>query len=84
MTKSGLKPTWLKGDVELPASERVQPHSVDTKHMLTIKESELDDQSSFTIIVNETLKATAKLTVEGKVYLDHSLCVANCSQKFLD
>lgn len=37
-----------------------------TRHTLTIKEAELDDQSEYTIVVEEGVESTAKLKVEGR------------------
>ena len=66
VSKSGLKPIWRKGDVDLGPSDRMQMSSISTKHMLTIRESELDDQAQYTIIVEEGVQSTASLSVKGR------------------
>ncbi len=60
---------WRKGDEELKVSEKIHMASVGHKHMLTVRKSEMTDQSEYTIVVEEGVESTAQLTVEGRVQL---------------
>ena len=65
VTKPDLKPTWRKDGEDITPSKRCEPSSIGKKHMLTIREAQMDDQSPYTIVVEEGVEATAKLTVKG-------------------
>ena len=65
VSKPKLKPKWKKGDQELKPSKHYDMASIGQKHMLTVREAELEDQDSYTIEVEEGVTSTAKLTVIG-------------------
>jgi len=65
VSKPDLKPRWFKGQQEVKDMERFQPTSVGTKHMLTIRECEVQDADTYKIVVEEGVESAAKLTVEG-------------------
>jgi len=65
VSKPDLKPRWFKGEQEIKDLERFEQTSVGTKHMLTIRECELEDADTYKIVVEEGVESTAKLTVEG-------------------
>jgi len=65
VSKPNLKPRWFKGQQEIKDMDRFQPSSVGTKHMLTIRECEVQDADTYKIVVEEGVESVAKLTVEG-------------------
>lgn len=66
VSKTGLKAKWLKGDTELKASDRYEMVTLGQRHLLHIHNAELADQDTYTVVVEEGVTSTAKLTVEGK------------------
>ena len=64
VSRPGLTAEWTKDGVEVIASDRIKPKSVDTTHMLHIANVELDDAAEYVVKVGDsTSKST--LVVEG-------------------
>ena len=70
VTKPNLKPTWKKAGQVIKAGKRYDMTSIGQKHMLTVRDTEMDDQADYTIEVEEGVESTAKLTVIGVLCLD--------------
>ena len=66
VSKPNLKPTWKKGEQELKHGDRFDISTVGQKHMLTIRDCQVEDQDKYTIVVEEGVESTANLTVEGR------------------
>ena len=66
ISKPNLKAKWLKGDKEIKAGKRHDITVMANKYVLVIKDGELDDEADYTIIAEEGVQCTAKLTVEGR------------------
>ena len=64
VTKPDRVAVWKKNGVTLEPSERLEMRVEGTKHYLTIKDAQLDDQDKYSITVEEA-ESTGKLTVEG-------------------
>ena len=64
VTKPDRKAIWKKNGVILEPSARIEMRVEGTKHYLTIKDAQLDDQDKYSITVEEA-ESTGKLTVEG-------------------
>ncbi len=69
VSKKDLKVKWTKDTVELKSDDKYKMTSVGYKHILAIKDSQLEDQCNYTIVVEEGVEATAKLTVEGTLFI---------------
>ena len=65
VSKPNLKARWFRGEKEIKDLERYEPTSVGTKHMLTVRECEVDDAGQFKVVFEEGVESSAKLTVEG-------------------
>lgn len=66
VSKPNLKPRWFRGQTEVVKDmERFEQTSVGTKHMLTVRECEVDDADVYKVVVEEGVESTAKLTVQG-------------------
>jgi len=55
--------------------ERFECTSVGTKHMLTVRQCEVQDADTYKIVVEEGVESAAKLTVEGTrtiCFMQHS------------
>ena len=62
---------WKKAGQVIKAGKRFDMTSIDKKHMLTVRDTEMDDQDQYTIEVEEGVESAAKLTVIGKYkYMD--------------
>jgi len=79
VSKPNLKPRWFKGSQEIKDLERFKQTSVGTKHILTIRECEVEDADVYKIVVEEGVESIAKLTVEGT-----STGVSMMSEQFLN
>jgi hypothetical protein len=64
VTKPDRPAVWKKNGVVLEPSARLEMRVEGTKHLLTIKDAQLDDQDKYSIVV-EGAESTGKLTVEG-------------------
>jgi len=72
VSKPNLKPRWFKGQQEIKDMERFEQTSVGTKHMLTIRECEVQDGDVYKIVVEEGVESAATLTVEGTRTIFHA------------
>ena len=64
VSRPGLTAEWTKDGVELIATDRIKPKSVDTTHTLHIANVEIDDAAVYEVKVGDaTSKST--LVVEG-------------------
>ena len=70
VSKSGCKVKWLRDGAELKGDKKYDMPSMGQKHMLIIRDAQLDDQTKYTIVVEEGVEATANLIVEGTKYTD--------------
>ena len=57
------KPTWKKNGRELTESDRIKTDSLITRHTLTIKESEVDDEATYTCEMKDQ-STSARLKVK--------------------
>ena len=64
VTKPDRPAVWKKAGNEIKPSDRFEMRVEGTKHYLTIKNAQLDDQDKYSIVV-EGSESTGKLTVEG-------------------
>lgn len=67
MSKDGVDVQWLRGDTILEAGDRYDIFSDGKKRVLAIKESVLDDEGRYTVMLGD-VKAKAQLKVIGKVF----------------
>jgi len=67
VSKPNLKPRWFKNEQEIKDWKRFEMTSVGHKHILTIRECEVQDADVYKVVVEEGVESTAKLTVEGKL-----------------
>jgi len=69
VSKPNVKPRWFKGEQEIKDMKRFEATSVETKHMLTVRECEVQDADTYKIVVEEGVESAAKLTVEGTAHI---------------
>jgi hypothetical protein len=67
ISKANLKVKWLKNDVVLEPSKHFEMTCMGNKYMLTIRETQMDDQAQYTIVPEPGVESKAKLTVKGKL-----------------
>lgn len=67
VSKEAIAVQWLRGDTVLEPGDKYDIISDGKKRTLVIKDSVLGDAGKYSIMVGES-KATAKLTVIGKLY----------------
>ena len=65
VTKPDRTAVWKKNGEVIQPSDRIEMRVEGTKHFLTIKTAQLDDQDKYSITVEEA-ESTGKLTVEGQ------------------
>ena len=78
VSKPNLKVKWFKDGEELKASTHFTMDTMGQKHMLTIRESAVDDQAKYTIEVEEGVESSANLTVEGQHKTEQYLYRLRC------
>ena len=64
--KDNLKVKWYKGDEELKGGAKYSLDHMGHKYMLTVRDCQLEDETEYTIVAEEGVDATAKLSVEGQ------------------
>uniref|UniRef100_A0A8C0EK92 Titin n=1 Tax=Bubo bubo TaxID=30461 RepID=A0A8C0EK92_BUBBB len=67
VSKEAITVQWLRGDTVLEAGDKYDIISDGKKRTLVVKDSILGDAGKYTVMVGEA-KATARLTVIGKLY----------------
>lgn len=66
ISKTGLKPEWLKGDKPLKPSDKITTTSDGGIHRLVINDCRGEDEGNYTIVFKkDDAKSTAKLSVKG-------------------
>jgi hypothetical protein len=64
VSKPNKEAKWFKNGSPIEPSDRVVMHSEGTKHSLTINSAMMDDDSKYTVRIDEA-ESTGQLTVEG-------------------
>ena len=65
ISHADAKVTWLKDEADLPSNDRFQKLSEGKARRLKIRETTLEDEAEYTVLLSETVSTKATLWVEG-------------------
>ena len=69
VTKSGLRPEWYKGDKLIKRDVKYDIKSTNGKHSLILEAAQAEDISEYTVKFDEATMTTAKLIINGKLFI---------------